>query len=521
MTELLTYDYQEKQISECSKLIGDGKRCIINQLNTGGGKTVEFASIAFRYYNKNLKRVFIMVDREELMDQICSTITEWYDMDYQQIKKGNNAVYDRSVYIGMVETVFRRLSKNANYFPEVGLVILDEAHVGNFKKIHSFFPNAIIIGFTATPIYTDSKYPINRDYEDIVVGPQVNELIARNFLCQNITYSIEEIDRSTFGIKMNDFDNQQMSKEYSKHRHVKNVVDKYEELAPNTKAICYNVSVEHSKLVMEEFRKRGYDCRHVDGKTDDEERTATINWFSDKRPTILCNVGIITKGYDNPYVLTIISNFSSLSLTKCLQCWGRGGRICKEINKTHFTIIDMGGNARFQHGDWNKDRDWRSIFFEPPKKKKKEDAAPYKTCKKCSALIPVNVQICPYCGYEYPKKQIVYDTKEVKLELITKNLNVQYLAELYSDKNEYYTLFYIENNLITQAKYRIGLSLNDEQAENIINTFMIKAEEWCHLMDKDWRKLKRFCNRHINDKLRLVFKYEKDKSKNIVQIEDF
>lgn len=515
MIEKSLYDYQQAQINQASNMLSKGKRKIAVQLNTGGGKTLEFATIANRYINTTFKRVFIMVHRNELMHQASETLTEWYGVDHQLIEKGNKNVFDRPVYIGMIETVFRRMNNNSNYFPEIGLIILDEAHIGNFKKIHSLFPNSLILGFTATPKYSTKAYPINLDYEDIVVGPQVKELINRKKLCQNITYSINDINRTIFKPKGNDFDITQMAIEYSKVRHVRNVINMHEEIAPNTKTICYNVNVEHSLVVAQAYRERGYDVRHVDGTTNEKERDAIFEWFSGNDVNVLCNVGVATMGYDNKYVRNIIDNFSTLSLEKWLQTSGRGARICPEIDKWFFSIIDMGGNAKY-HLDWNEDRDWRDIFFNPPKKRSKTDAAPYKDCPKCKALIPMQSRVCPYCGYAFPIKEVKYDTAPIQLELVTKNLNVKYLCETHSSKNKWYTLFYIINNLVTQAKYKTT-NLSKDNAEKIMQTYIPMAKEWCETMNMNWRVYEKSCTRYMTDKLKDVFNYDTSANFNKIQ----
>jgi superfamily II DNA or RNA helicase len=69
----------------------------------------------------------------------------------------------RQVKVSMVETAFNRLKKDPQYFGKVGLLIVDEAHYGEFKKIYEYFPNALIIGVTATPVLFYQKRP----YEEL------------------------------------------------------------------------------------------------------------------------------------------------------------------------------------------------------------------------------------------------------------------------------------------------------------------------------------------------------------------
>lgn len=528
-------DYQDRQLLEAAQSFAKGNRSIAIQLNTGGGKTVEFATMAWRFNTKSLKRVLIGCHRSKLMEQATDTLKEWYNVDSHIITQDTRYIYDSDVYVGMVETLFRRMNKNPKYLPPVGLVILDEAHMGNFKKMHQFFPDALISGFTATPIYSDKKYPMKNDYQDIIVGPQVSELISRGALCQNITYSVEGVDRSHLLVVRGQFDEEYMAKEYSKIRNVQNTIDNYEALSPGTKAICYNVNCEHSRIVTKAFRDRGYDCRNIDNNTPDDEKIRAYNWFKNSPNGILCNVGIATMGYDEPTIQTVILNFSTLSLVKYLQCGGRGGRpidlnfIARYqheyaydlVPKNSFMIIDMGGNAMQPgFGDWNMDRDWKDKFWNPPKKGDKLDAAPYKICPRCKALVPLQSRTCIYCEYVFPQQPIKYDAQPVKLELYTTNLDVKRLLEENAARKDFHSLFIIENNLITQAKYKLNGSQFDKgHADLIISLFEEKAKEWCELTKREYNdEFKKFVRKHILGKLKVIFQYDPD-DKKIVAIQ--
>jgi type I site-specific restriction endonuclease len=65
---------------------------------------------------------------------------------------------------------------------------------------------------------------------------------------------------------------------------------------------------------------------------------------------ILTSVGILTTGFDEPTVDTIILNRATKSLT-LYQMIGRGSR--KLPNKDMFTVIDLGNNAA-RFGLWSE-----------------------------------------------------------------------------------------------------------------------------------------------------------------------
>ena len=87
-----------------------------------------------------------------------------------------------------------------------------------------------------------------------------------------------------------------------------------------------------------------------------------MKWFKHTPDAILTSVGILTTGFDEPTVETIIINRATKSLTLYFQMIGRGSRLLP--NKKEFTIIDLGNNAA-RFGLWDAPVDWQHIFKSP------------------------------------------------------------------------------------------------------------------------------------------------------------
>jgi type I site-specific restriction endonuclease len=136
----------------------------------------------------------------------------------------------------------------------------------------------------------------------------------------------------------------------------------YEEKSLGRKTLIFNNGIKTSKYVKETFAKAGYPIRHLDNTTSDQERREILHWFKNKKDAILTSVGILTTGFDEPTVETIILNRATRSLTLYHQMIGRGSRILP--NKSEFTVIDLGNNAQ-RFGLWDSDVDWESIFHSP------------------------------------------------------------------------------------------------------------------------------------------------------------
>ena len=129
--------------------------------------------------------------------------------------------------------------------------------------------------------------------------------------------------------------------------------------------MVFNASTKANLLVYNKFIEAGYtNIKMIDSVNDCESDKSVIEWFKNNQNGILCNVGKLTTGFDDPTVEAIIVNRPIASLSLWLQIVGRGGRSTTKIYKDNFTVIDGGGNVD-RHNEWSDNtRDWRRLFFE-------------------------------------------------------------------------------------------------------------------------------------------------------------
>ena len=136
----------------------------------------------------------------------------------------------------------------------------------------------------------------------------------------------------------------------------------YEEVAIGNKTLIFNSGIETSVRVEEMFKKRGYKIRHLDSTFSDKDRKEVLRWFKETPDAILTSVGILTTGFDEPTVATIILNRATRSLTLYHQMIGRGSR--RLPNKSIFKLIDLGNNVR-RFGIWQDYINWQDAFKFP------------------------------------------------------------------------------------------------------------------------------------------------------------
>lgn len=477
--------YQNLHMEEIIEQVS-AKRKVLAQLPTGGGKTWEFTLIAKRYVQNTGNAVLILVHRKELMEQAKETVKDLMGIDACCITSNTKHLRISRVYIGMVESTLKRL----DCFRDVGLVIIDECHIATFNKVHDLFLEESIIGFTATPISSSKRNPLKNFYNAIVCGPQIKDLIKLGFLAQNLTISPKDVvDSTQFEIdnRAGDFNENLMAVEYRKTNHVLNVARVLNDFCRDKdgkieKTLVFNVNIQHSEDVTATLVKMGFNARHFDSK-DDANRDAVLDWLMKTEDAVACNVGIATVGFDEPTIQNVISNFSTLSLAKAIQCPGRGGRIIDDDfirkyqhlypyplkKKYYFKHIDMGGNST-RFGDWCDERDWQYIFENP--EIPGDGVAPVKTCPECQGMCHAALNICdclvyPFeedpetgemlrCGHVFDKKKAEKEKELGEMILITKDVDMEALLKKSRNKYDYFMFHELSEDLmrITFEKYR-------------------------------------------------------------------
>lgn len=447
-----------------------------------------FSAITHRFMQKSGGRVLILVHRIELLRQARKSLDKFFGIPSHAIKAGTTWIPDVPAYVGMVESAHRRLAK----LPPIGLVIIDEAHLNTFSKIHKAFPDAMFIGFTATPVSASKKHPMKELYSEIVTGPQISELIREGALCQNITISPREVvNRAELAIKGGEFDMEGMARTYKQPKYVKAAVEAYQKNGRHPdgswmKALVFNVNVEHSRMVTEAFCAAGFPAAHLDGTETPYRRAEVLRWFHETPDAILCNCAVLTAGFDEPTVEMIVVNRATMSMPLWLQITGRGSRPTEFKNM--FKILDLGGNA-ITHGDWNADRDWRDLFHNPKRPRERDQVAPCKSCPECDAIIPAGVRACPFCGYQYPGREEELEAELSDFVVVTRGIDVGALMQENAHRRQYFTFFNLGRRIAAQLFKQLGKKgLTDEKAEFALQEYFKLAQEWCRKNGKTWNR---------------------------------
>ncbi len=360
------YNYQKSDIDRIFERLDNASSDyhLLYQLPTGGGKTVIFSEITRRYLERFNKKVVVLTHRIELCKQTSKMLSS-FDVKNKIINSSIKELPDQdeySCFVAMIETLKNRLNDEKLEIENIGLVIIDEAHFNSFRKLFSTFKNTFILGVTATPLSSNVKLPMYQNYDELIVGDTIQNLIDNKFLANAITYSYN-VGLTSLKVGINgDYTVKSSDDLYSNMVMQEKLLHAYTEKSLGKKTLIFNNGINTSLQVYESFKNAKFNIRHLDNTTSVEDRKDILSWFKKTPDAILTSVGILTTGFDEPTVETIILNRATKSLTLYFQMIGRGSR--RLPSKENFNVIDLGNNA-LRFGLWNNPIDWQHIFKSP------------------------------------------------------------------------------------------------------------------------------------------------------------
>lgn len=375
------YDYQTDLILRVRAAWREGFRrpCIV--LPCGGGKSVICADMAKRTAD-NGKNVLFLVHRRELCGQIEAAFRDYgVDMD--------------RCFVGMVQTV----SRNPKRVPAPSLIITDENHhclASGYRKIYEAFPDARCVGVTATPVRLNGG-GLGEINDKLIVGVSAKWLIANNRLSPYDYYAPPVADLSGLRSRNGDYDADEIARALDKPKIYGDVIRYYRKLADGKKAICCCATIEHSRAMCKAFCDAGIPAYHIDGETPKNKRERAIRAFREGTIKILCNVDLISEGFDVPDCGASILLRPTKSLTLYIQ---QSMRCMRYLPGKRAVILDHVGNVH-RHGLPDADREWS---LDPKPAPKSKNTVSVRQCSRCF-YTHKPVPSCPNCGFVYEKTE--------------------------------------------------------------------------------------------------------------------
>ena len=384
--------YQEDLIDKTRQALRRNKR-VLMQAPTGAGKTAITVYMMSRAAEAG-KTSVMAVHQNELLTQTSKAL--WAGkLEHGMIASGRTRSY-MAAQVASVQTWVRRMDQ----YSEPDLIIIDECHrsaASTYQKILKEYPNAMVIGLTATPSRTDGK-GLDGTYQELVQGPTIRQLIDAGYLCDyEIFAPPSPLDLSDVKTKMGDFDKKQLEHEVDKPTITGDAVATYKKHANGKRAAVMCVSIRHAEHVMESYNAAGIPAEMLEGKMTNKEREAVINRLRSGETLVVTAVNLLIEGLDVPSLEVIQWLRPTQSLIVFMQGNGRGFRVSD--GKEKLIILDQVGNWK-RHGLPDDDREWTLEGRKKGKKRKPDDEADVsiQQCKHCFHIFRPGVAVCPSCG---------------------------------------------------------------------------------------------------------------------------
>ncbi len=244
--------YQGVLVDGGRDLFLKGHRAVLLVAPTGGGKTIVFSYMGAEAASRQ-RRVLILVHRVELVRQTLKKLA-WTGARVGVIQRKFKGDLSAPIQIASVQTLCKRLHKIPYQFD---LIIVDEAHhapAGSWSKIIKHYPQARILGVTATPIRTDGS-GLDNIFDAIYIGPQYQELIEDGYLVKPLVFAPKQkIDLTHIRMRMGEYDTAEAEEIFDKPSVTGSAVGHYRDLCAGKPAIVFCISVRHAQHVAEEFQ---------------------------------------------------------------------------------------------------------------------------------------------------------------------------------------------------------------------------------------------------------------------------
>jgi superfamily II DNA or RNA helicase len=314
---------------------------------TGTGKTVTFAGILQRAYPK---RALVIAHREELIFQAqakIQQITGWnvaIEMGELHADLPEGCLFGGpQVVVSTIQTQTAGgdgLGRMSKFLPEqFGVVVVDEGHHGtsaSYRRVMDYYgqnPDIKFLYVTATPDRADEE-ALGQVCESVAMDYEILDAIHDGWLVpvDQRFVVVKGLDFSGVRTTAGDLNGADLAAVMEEEENLHGVVGPTLEIIGQRRTLVFAASVAQAERMSEVFNRHRPGCSAwICGKTPKDARRAVLRDFSDGKLQVVCNVGVLTEGFDNPSVEVIVMARPTKSRSLYAQMAGRAIRPLEEI----------------------------------------------------------------------------------------------------------------------------------------------------------------------------------------------
>jgi superfamily II DNA or RNA helicase len=411
-SEIVLRPYQDRAVRLLRMHNTSGKKRVLCVAPTRAGKTIIIVAVT----KATKLPVIVVAHRMELIDQAVAQLAR-AGLTNVGVLRGDDERENpnASVQVCSIATLARR---EKPYKEQRCIIFIDEAHRScsdsYIQHIFEAYPEAFIVGFTATPCRLDGK-PLGDLYEVLEVVATYQELFKRPdwLIAPDVYASPLQADLSKVRTIAGDYDEGALAEVMHQKDLEGNVVEhwlKYAHLHPmfspkgdrlpgkfapgeRRATFLFASGIDHSLSLCQRFEAQGVRIAHLDGTTPEEQRRAALRDLAAGKIEILSNVNILLEGVDLPEAKCVVHARPTQSIT----LWRQSAcRIMTPHKGIVPLLLDHAGNMDRLYAPY-EDVNW-SLTGRPARR---SSAPAMKVCSTCYAYVLAGRASCPYCGVAF------------------------------------------------------------------------------------------------------------------------
>jgi len=402
-------DYQCSIVDGVHRLVNAGNRRVLVVSPTGSGKRYLQCWWAKKAQDRG-KRIMFVTNRRWLVKQFWDELDR-FGIQYS-IVMGSETTADKgeSVTVCSLATLRRRYffdaygTPSGDGLPPADLILVDEAHLDleTYAALFKFYPHAIVLAFTATPVGPEGK--ALEIYSAMHVGATKPGLISRGMLVPTTMYAPSEPGMEGVKITKHEFAQGETIKRVRMCTTFANV---FEAWAPfsDLPTVCFIPGVEFAEWMAQEFNRHGHRAALVEAKTPMDQRERIFEAVACGEIRVLVSVDVLRVGFDLPCLACGIDLQPTMQLRDFVQ---KTGRVCRAYEgKSEAIWLDFSG-AYWRHGHPDEDFPWDELDGSETtadlmaKRRKKQGEPTPIVCVRCK-FIRKGGDTCPKCGSKAAK----------------------------------------------------------------------------------------------------------------------
>ena len=333
--------YQQEAVKSIFAEWHQGRRKTLLVLATGLGKTIVFCNVIKQLVDQD-ERVLVLAHRGELLDQASDKLQKTTGL-MTALEKAESSCLDYpniKTVVGSVQTLQseKRLRNfRHDYFDTI---IIDEAHHAlsdSYQRVLEYFPEAKVLGVTATPDRGDKKN-LGKYFDSIAFEYSIAQGIRDGYLSKIRALTVPlDIDITSVKQSSGDFASGELGTALEPY--LEAIADKMAEHCMDRKTIVFLPLVATSQKFKEILIRRGFSADEISGNDFPEVRKRKLKDFESGKINVLCNSMLLTEGFDCPSIDCVVCLRPTKIRALYTQIIGRGTRLSP--GKEFLLVIDF------------------------------------------------------------------------------------------------------------------------------------------------------------------------------------